>query len=277
MVASRPVLRLHGVLSVVGGGPQLPDSITLSCQNHSRWLRRRRVVAAFKFSVLGWCWFPQKDVQRNTSAGAVVMDHEELQRRDGATAVQIRVAANGATVYLTTVTIADLQHMVACTQRGNEATLLFTMAGTTTDTNGLSRKAFTALFCNGKRCGLTDGGHWLPPGDMQKQQEQQPGAGHSPPVMVHETPQEDVCEDYRHHHDLAKPRTSYLARRPRWWRHMMVARVQRTPGRQSRGDEVLECRKRHGYWQNLLSVAGYGSFSAILVLVIYITWRVLTY
>lgn len=157
------MLRLHVVLSVVGGVPPLPDSITLSCQKHSRWLRRRRVVAAFKFSVLGWCWLPQRHVHRNTSARMLFMDLEEMQRKDRAAAVQIRVTASGATVYLTTVAIADLQHMAACTQQSNEAILLFTMAGTTTATNGISREAFTAFFCNGKRCDLDDGGQWLPP------------------------------------------------------------------------------------------------------------------
>lgn len=157
------MMRLHVVLSVVGGVPPLLDSITLSCQNHSRWLRRRRVVAAFKFSVLGCCWLPQRHVHRNTSAGVLFKDHEEMQRKYRAAPVQIRVAASGATVYLTTVAIADLQHMAACTQQSNEAILLFTMAGTTTPTNGISREAFTALLCNGKRCDLGDGGHWLPP------------------------------------------------------------------------------------------------------------------
>lgn len=61
--------------------------------------------------------FHPKGIQRSSSAGAAIMPHGELQRKDETTAVQIRVKASGVTMYLTTVTLADLLHMMACTQR----------------------------------------------------------------------------------------------------------------------------------------------------------------
>ena len=100
------------------------------------------------------------DTRHNTSAEAAVVPLEHLRKKDGSTAVRVSCLSGGVPVYRTEVKLADLLQRLSLTTRGKEAVLFFSLSGGEMEGGKEDTHTYTALFCNGKRCG--DGGAATP-------------------------------------------------------------------------------------------------------------------